>query len=102
MGGGEITPIPPQPQGFSDLKIDYRLWKIGGSVDLPPDVKLEILDDERNLVFEKKINNRPGSYALTWNGKDHKGNQVFWGLYTVRIVSPMVLHASTLLEVKRY
>lgn len=102
MGGGEIKPIPSQPQGFSGLTIDYKLWKIGGTEGLPSDLKLEILDDERKIVFQKNISNSPGTYSVKWDGKDQRGNQVSWGLYTVRIVSLVTLHGSTLLEVKRY
>jgi hypothetical protein len=101
-GGGEIKPIPPQPQGFSGLNIEYRLWKIGGTENLPADLALQILDDDRRVIFEKKIRNRPGSYIAKWNGRDKRtGKLVSWGLYTVRIVSPNLLHASVLLEVSR-
>ncbi len=78
---GSINPNP----FFSTTTISYSVGGTAGSADPQPMV-LSIFDVSgrhvRQLVKEQKT---PGSYQVTWNGRDEKGSICPKGIYLVRM-----------------
>ncbi len=65
--------------GNTPIDIDYAIS--GESVD----TKINILDEEGNVIFSQDVSNADGTQNFTWDGKDKNGIAQLEGTYQIHV-----------------
>ena len=83
-------PNPFNPQTRIEFVLDKPSWV---TVDI-----YNILGKKAKRVLEQKL--KPGHYAIDWDGKDEKGNEVSSGIYFYRVQAGSMVQAKKMVLLK--